>query len=145
MVDYDDILDAVYARLAAISSIRQLGTEGQVVNVLRYVPRTIHVSPAVYIRDVDAEYPGMHLAYYTIHGRLAVVWADNEGAEAQFTALLSSLRTTFPFNGNLDGVLTVGGSWLERFSTGRFRIPGDGPVYRTCDFDVRIQDKSAGN
>lgn len=142
MIAYSVIHEALYAVLAAIPAIRQLGPGGEVVNVLRYIPKTISTSPLVYIRNTTARRPARGTIFYTFEVRLTVMMQDKEGAEALFVTLLSAIPDALPPGSTLNGVFasTPGQAWASDWATETYQT--ESGVIRACDFQIIVEDKS---
>src|SRR5687768_14212253 len=113
-------MNAVHAKLAAITAIRQVDGAGNVTNVLNYIPDDIHTSPLLYMQDTEQRTPGPLAKTYTIKCRLAVIRQVGQGAQTIFNGLITSVTEAIKLTDTtvLGGVVTTGAAWVSKATTG---------------------------
>lgn len=125
------VAGALHTRLSAVAS---LGT------VLNYIPLSLQAPTVVYVKFMRFEQPSMGVYRWFFQVRLCVVFQENAGAEAAYLALLNVIPETIAADGTLGGVVSPGNAHITEGVGGMFNFGGK--VYRTCDYEANILDKT---
>jgi hypothetical protein len=138
-----DIIDYLHASVfPLVAGLPQVNDDGDVINLLKYEPRSIQTSPTLYtlldgfVRDTSGQVTAMK---FRILHRVCVQWQDNEQAEAELLSFVHALPAAVDADPTLGGLITKGIARISDGESGFIIISGT--KYRSLDFFSDIPTK----
>jgi hypothetical protein len=125
-----------------VAGLPQVDDDGNVINLLKYEPRSIQTSPTLYTlfdrfqRDTSGQITAMKLRL--LH-RICVQWQDNEESERELLTFVHALPYRVDNDPTLGGLITKGIARISDGESGFVIISGT--KYRSLDFFSDIPTK----
>src|SRR5690348_12912083 len=130
------IIDYLHASVfPLVAGLPQVNEDGEIINLLKYEPRSIQTSPTLYTlfdrfqRETSGQITAMKLRL--LH-RICVQWQDNEESERELLTFVHALPAAVDQNPTLGGLITKGIARISDGESGFVIISGT--KYRSLDF-----------
>jgi hypothetical protein len=129
------VITELHRLFAGVPGLAKLDENGNPVNLLRYEPRVIQVTPTLYTlldsfqRDTSGQVTAMR---YRILHRVVLQWQDNAESEAALEPLIQAVPAAVDADPTLGGLLEKGVARIGDGSTGFVVISNT--KYRCIDF-----------
>jgi hypothetical protein len=138
-----DIIDYLHESVfPLVPGLPQLDEDDNIINLLKYEPRSIQTSPTLYTlldtfqRNTSGQVTAMK--FRLLH-RICVQWQDNEESEAELLTFVHSLPSAVDQDPTLGGLITMGLARISEGQSGFVLISGT--KYRSLDFFSDIPTK----